>query len=194
MSAAKQVLGTTELLEMILLDLDINILPLSHRTCKKFNHTIADTNKLQRKFWFKADPNHASNLHHRGGNSAGFTINSLFCRYIPFQRETWRKGPALRTRVSEYSTWFHYLPPPPTHAVLEGTRDILHKKVGSWQRMILRNPQDENVDILWYCYQDHCGKRIRLRKEVTMSGPCTVKQFIADVRAAEEKEAYYTYW
>ncbi|KJX95619.1 hypothetical protein TI39_contig4100g00022 [Zymoseptoria brevis] len=74
-SAASNVFGTAELLELILLDVDMRTLLLGQRVSKDFNNTITSSPSLQEKLFFRVKRNTIV----RGENPGDPEVNSLLC-------------------------------------------------------------------------------------------------------------------
>ncbi|KAK4540515.1 hypothetical protein LTR36_009153 [Oleoguttula mirabilis] len=137
-SPVARVLGTTELLEAIFLDVDLQTLLLSQRTSTFFRSTIVGSTRLQRALFFKQDP--------QGTSSDG----SERPRRNPLLH--WRRFGRLRIPGLPQKIWKLYVEKGLLVVISKADADwpgLKHSPAGdetaSWRRMFLQHSPKEMI-------------------------------------------------
>ncbi|USW56115.1 hypothetical protein Slin15195_G094340 [Septoria linicola] len=141
------VFNTTELLELILLELDMKTLLLSQATNQMFNQTIMTSPRLRQKLWFDEDPKLAKT------SKPEPMLNPLLqsvvtkgkhshIRFLELEYSSLDFYPALSRRLKPFE--------PPTVCIAMAPKARIAKWTGSWRRMLVVQPYD--LSTRWDAY------------------------------------------
>ncbi|SMY27862.1 unnamed protein product [Zymoseptoria tritici ST99CH_1A5] len=144
-SAASNVFGTAELLELILLDVDMRTLLLSQRVSRDFNNAITSSPSLQEKLFFRVKRNTAV----RGEDPGKPQVNSLFLAQDIKQSIGLN---STHVGVRRTSSSESVLDVDVGFRTLDRMKELQQKdRKSSWQRMLVVQPLSWTGDI-WGVY------------------------------------------
>lgn len=153
--SVRLVFNTTELLELILLELDLQTLLLSQAVNHMFHSTILASVRLRQKLWFDPDPTLTAETATAGITPAPSEplLNPLLqaivtkgshshIRFLELEHSSLDFYPALSRRLKPCE--------PPTVCIAIAPKARVAQLVGSWRKMLVVQPYD--LSTRWDAY------------------------------------------